>query len=231
MSKYRHIFFDLDNTLWDFERNSLETLTELFDKYRLTELGVPSFEAFVTAYHHRNEILWDEYRKGLIDKATLRDQRFAFTFWDMGLEPGLAPPMLAHDYVTIGPRKNRLFPHAHETLRYLKEKYTLHIITNGFEEAQHIKIEAAELKPYFEAIIISEHTGFRKPDAGIFRYAEQQAGCKPEECLMIGDGLEVDVIGAQDAGWDAVYFNPGQKPHTAKPTYEIGSLDELRLML
>lgn len=231
MSRYQHIFFDLDNTLWDFERNSLETLNELFEKYRLLELGVPSFEAFVKAYHQRNELLWDEYRKGLIDKATLRDQRFAFTFWDMGLEPGLAPPMLAHDYVTLGPRKNRLFPHAHETLRYLQDRYTLHIITNGFEEAQHIKIEAAELKSFFVEIIISEHTGFRKPDPGIFRFAEAKAGCRPDECLMIGDGLEVDVIGAQEAGWDAVYFNPEGKTHTATPNFEIRSLDELQTLL
>jgi putative hydrolase of the HAD superfamily len=92
-------------------------------------------------------------------------------------------------------------------------------------------MEAAELKPYFSEIIISEHTGYKKPDTGIFRFAEKQASCSPEQCLMIGDGLEVDVIGAQDAGWDAIYFNPGSKPHDARPTFEIRGLDELQQLL
>ncbi len=227
----RHIFFDLDNTIWDFEKSSMATLSELFDKYELIKLGVPSFNAFVAAYKHRNELLWEQYRLGGIDKATLRNKRFAFTFWDMGLDPDSAPAGMADDYVLLGPRKTHLFPDAHETLQYLFEKYTLHIITNGFVEAQTIKMEVADLNKYFREIIISEHTGYKKPDIRIFDYSMKKANAAHEECLMIGDGLEVDVIGAQKAGWRAIYFNPQAIPHKEAPDREIKGLNELLSIL
>lgn len=231
MNKYKHIFFDLDNTIWDFDKNSYETLSNLYVTYDLESLGVPSFDFFHEKYKERNAMMWEEYRLGKIDKPTLRDKRFQFTFWDMGLDPELVPIGLAADYLKQGPSKNHLFPHAHEVLSYLKEKYVLHIITNGFEEAQHIKLESADLYKYFEEIVISEQTGFRKPDVRIFEYSQQKAKAKPEECLMIGDGLEVDCLGAQAAGWHAIYFNPLRIPHQEKPEMEIASLDELMGLL
>jgi putative hydrolase of the HAD superfamily len=227
MKKYSHIFFDLDNTLWDFERNSGETLNELYHKHRLDELGVSTPEYFIHIYQERNAMMWEQYRLGKIDKETLRTKRFEFTFWDMGLEPDLAPPQLAEDYISMSPKKNYLFPHAHEVLAYLQQKYVLHIITNGFQEAQYIKLDAADLSKYFSEIIISEHTGFKKPDVHIFHYSAAKANAKANECLMVGDGLEVDVIGAKNAGWDAVFFNPNKIEHQEKVTYEISSLDEL----
>jgi putative hydrolase of the HAD superfamily len=231
MSKYNHIFFDLDNTLWDFERNSKETLNELYHKHRLNELGVSSADFFIRTYQERNAMMWEQYRLGKIDKETLRNKRFAFTFWDMGLEAELAPPELAEDYISMSPVKNHLFPHAHEVLSYLREKYVLHIITNGFQEAQYIKLDSADLSKYFSEIIISEHTGFKKPDVKIFHHAAQKANAGVGECLMVGDGLEVDIIGARNAGWDAVFFNPGKIKHHEKITYEISSLDELKNFL
>lgn len=227
MNGIRHIFFDLDNTIWDFEKSSMATLAELYDKYSLPTLGVRSFDAFVAAYKHRNELLWEEYRMGKVDKNTLRNQRFNLTFWDMGLDPETAPQGMADDYVILGPRRSHLFPHAHETLSYLQDKYTLHIITNGFAEAQTVKMEAADLNKYFSEVIISEHTGYKKPDERIFRHSMEKAGASEDECLMIGDGLEVDVIGAQQAGWRAIYFNPQQVPHMENPDHEIRELKEL----
>jgi putative hydrolase of the HAD superfamily len=227
MKKYSHIFFDLDNTLWDFNRNSAEVLEELFHKHNLAELGVPSFEIFLDKYRIRNEMMWEQYRLGKIDKITLRDQRFSLTFWDLGLDAELAPRELSEDYIKISPTKNYLFPHAHEVLSYLKQKYTLHIITNGFEEAQHIKMKSADLTKYFTNIIISEHTGYKKPDMRIFHYAAEGASATADECVMVGDGIIVDVVGAMEAGWDAVYFNPQKISHSEKPTWEIFSLDEL----
>jgi putative hydrolase of the HAD superfamily len=227
MKKYDHIFFDLDNTLWDFDRNSAEALEELFHKYKLMELGVPSFEIFLDKYKSRNEMMWEQYRLGKIDKITLRDKRFSLTFWDIGLDSELAPAELSEDYLKISPTKNYLFPHAHEVLSVLQKKYTLHIITNGFEEAQHIKLKSADLSKYFSNIIISEHTGYKKPDIKIFQYAEQSVNTTPDKCLMIGDGLIVDILGAQSAGWDTVYFNPSGISHEEFPTYEIKSLDLL----
>ena len=227
MSKYKHLFFDLDNTLWDFERNSTEALTELYHKYDLQKLGVSSLEFFLEKYKERNAMMWDEYRLGKIDKATLRDKRFQLTFWDMGLDAETAPNELPDEYLRISPRKTHLFPHAHETLSYLSSKYTLHIITNGFVEAQEIKLQASDLEKYFVEIIISEHTGYKKPDINIFNYSMQKAGASADECVMIGDGLDVDIAGARNAGWDTVYFNPFEIPHTDSVTFEIKSLDEL----
>lgn len=231
MKKYKHIFFDLDHTLWDFDKNSTETLLELYTKYSLSTLGVKSFHEFHSAYKERNEMMWDEYRLGKIDKETLRDKRFTFTFWDLGLDPETAPSGLSEDYIKLSPSRKHLFPHTHEILSYLKEKYVLHIITNGFQEAQHIKMESSDLNKYFKEIIISEHTGFKKPDIRIFEFSEKLANANSEECMMIGDGLEVDVLGAMNAGWDAVFFNPGKTPHKEILNYEINSLDELKNIL
>src|ERR1041385_4465140 len=112
---YKHIFFDLDNTLWDFETNSRDTLLELFEKHNLQKLGISSFEFFHEKYKERNLILWEQYRLNKIDKETLRGKRFQFTFWDMGLDPELVPEGLAADYSINGPRKSKLLPEAKET--------------------------------------------------------------------------------------------------------------------
>jgi putative hydrolase of the HAD superfamily len=229
--KYTDIFFDLDNTLWDLDRNASETLHELFHKYNLIELGVPSFEFFFEKYKLRNEMMWEQYRLGKIDKVTLRDERFSLTFWDMGLDSDLAPKELASEFIRLGPRKSNLFPHAHEVLAYLEKKYSLHIITNGFEEAQHIKLQSADLTKYFKNIIISEHTGYKKPDVRIFHYAAESANAVASTCMMIGDSLPVDIIGAQEAGWDTIYFNPARLPHNENPTFEIASLDLLMKLI
>lgn len=231
MKTYSHLFFDLDNTLWDFDKSSAEVLEELFHKYQLCNLGVTSFDLFHTKYKDRNAMMWEQYRLGKITKTELRDDRFSLTFWDMGLDADSAPRELADDYLKLSPLKNNLFPHAHEVLSYLKEKYILHIITNGFEEAQHIKLKSSDLTKYFQEIIISEHTGYKKPDIKIFEYAANKSKANPEECVMIGDGLEVDILGAAEAGWDTVYFNPNKDAHNERPTYEIQSLDEMKNFL
>lgn len=227
MKNYKHLFFDLDNTLWDFEKNSAEALLELYDKYDFQKRGVPSPETFIRVYKERNAMMWEQYRLGVIDKAALRNDRFRLTFWDLGLDTEEVPPQLADDYLLISPQKKHLFPHAHEVLDYLAGKYKLHIITNGFEEVQSIKLKSCDLDRYFDRVIISEHTGFKKPDIGIFKYSLAAANAKSDESLMIGDGLEIDVAGAREAGWDTVYFNPENIPHEANVTYEIKSLHEL----
>lgn len=231
MKKYKHIFFDLDNTIWDFEKNSKEALIEIYHKHNLVDLGVNDLNHFIKKYKERNEMMWEQYRLGTIDQPTLRNKRFALTFWDMGLDAETAPPELADDYLFISPRKTALFPFAHEVLEYLHKKYILHIITNGFEEAQIIKMEESKLSQYFEEVIISEHTGFRKPDNRIFDYAMDKTGALPSDSIMIGDGLEVDIIGARNVGWDTIYFNPDKKEHKESVTYEISSLQELSLIL
>jgi len=232
LKKYAHIFFDLDNTLWDFDRNSAETLHELYEKYKLADLGIKTPEHFIVKYQERNAMMWEQYRLGKIDKDTLRNKRFEFTFWDMGIEAVEYISMqLSNDYVTAAPKRNHLFPDAYDVLEYLDQKYALHIITNGFHEAQFIKLDGTGIRKFFKNIIISEHVGFKKPDVNIFYYALESAKAKPEECIMIGDGLEVDVLGALKAGWDAVYFNPKKSVHTEIITHEIEKLIELKEIL
>ena len=232
MKKYKHIFFDLDNTLWDFDRNSSETLHELYEKFRLADLGVSSPSYFIGKYQERNAMMWEQYRLGKIDKETLRDQRFRLTFWDMGMEEmEQVATRLAQEYVAASPKKNHLFPDALEVLEYLHGKYRLHIITNGFHEAQFVKLDATGIRKFFSHIFISEHVGYKKPDVNIFYFAMQSAGAEAEECLMIGDGLEVDVIGSQQAGWDAIYFNPKKTPHGQEKLVEIENLIDLKKFL
>ncbi|MEO8087815.1 MAG: YjjG family noncanonical pyrimidine nucleotidase [Bacteroidota bacterium] len=232
LKKYSHVFFDLDNTLWDFDRNSAETLYELYDKYKLSELGIKTPEHFISKYQERNAMMWEQYRLGKIDKDMLRNKRFELTFWDMGIEAvEKISAQLSDDYVNAAPKRNHLFPDAYEVLEYLHQKYTLHIITNGFHEAQFIKLDGTGIRKFFQNIIISEHVGFKKPDINIFNYAVKSAKTIPEECIMIGDGLEVDVLGAQRAGWDAVYFNPKKIAHAEVITYEIEKLEQLKAIL
>lgn len=231
MKGYRHIFFDLDNTLWDFETNSRETLLLLFEKHSLHKLGIPSFEFFHEKYMERNILLWEQYRMNKIDKETLRGKRFEFTFWDMGLDPESVPKGLSQDYSHAGPRASKLFPQAKETLHYLSEKYKLHILSNGFEETQHTKLRSSGIHHFFENIITSDGAGYRKPDVKIFEHALEAASAKSDESIMVGDGLEVDIAGARNAGWDTVFFNPLKLEHQQEVTYEIRSLEELKSFL
>jgi len=224
---YCHIFFDLDRTLWDFDTNSRETLQEIFVKQNLEKKGIPSFEKFYAAYHEINAFYWENYRTGEIDKATLRYIRFYDTLTKFGIDDKECAIKIGNDYVEHSPRKTSLLPNAVETLSYLKEKYILHIITNGFEEVQHIKMHSSGIAHFFEHIITSEKAGHKKPAPEIFRYSLKLAGAKRKDSLMVGDNLEIDCIGARQTGIDQVFFNPGKEPHNEKITYEIASLEEL----
>src|ERR1035437_6942807 len=191
--KYKHIFFDLDHTLWDFEKNSAETLKELYHKFNLNEFGIDSLERFIKVYQNRNEVMWEQFRYGKIDKDTLRNKRFEYTFDDLGIEEVALSNSLSEEYIRIAPYKTNLFPDTHEVLTYLKEKYVLHIITNGFVETQFKKMTSSQLTNYFSEIIISEQTGFKKPDPDIFIHAIEKANTNADESLMIGDNLDVDI--------------------------------------
>ena len=228
---YRHIFFDLDDTLWDFKRNSAEALNELYHHYNLKSVGINSPEYFIKNYQERNIMMWEQYRLGAIDKETLRSKRFELTFWDMGIEASLVPRDMPEYYLSVLAAKHYLYPHAVEILSYLKEKYFLHIITNGFAEVQYIKLNSSKIKKFFRHLIISDEVGVKKPDIKIFQHALEMAGAKADESIMIGDGLDVDIAGARNAGMDQVFFNPGNLAHDHEVTYEIKSLDELKNFL
>ena len=205
----KHLFFDLDHTIWDFDKNAEETLHDLYFKHKFDKLfNTATPDLFISSYTENNHRLWHLYHHGKIDKATLRKCRFEDTFTQLGVDPTLFPVEFELEYLAICPTKTNLFPHAHETLGYLKEKYTLHLISNGFKEACEQKLAHSNLGSYFHAINISEIIGVNKPDPRIFEHALLHGEAKKEESVMIGDNLDADIRGAMNAGLEAIFFNP-----------------------
>ena len=229
--KYKHLFFDLDHTIWDFDKNAEEALHELYDIYKLKELGLHSADLFIETYTRHNHRLWAEYHVGKITKTELRDARFKQTFLDMGLHPDVIPSGFEDDYVKLCPTKTNLFPDAHETLQYLQSKYTMHLISNGFQESTVMKISGTNIGGYFQHVIISEVVGVNKPDKAMFEHALNLARATKAESLMIGDSLEADVYGALNFGMDAIYFNPAGLDKPEDVPVQINQLKELMEML
>lgn len=231
MKKYRHIFFDLDHTIWDFDKNAEEALHELYVIYKLREIGLPSVELFIETYTRNNHSLWAQYHVGKITKDYLREARFRTTFLELGVHPDVIPVGFEDAYVKLCPTKTNLFPGTHEVLTYLKSKYVLHLISNGFQESTEIKIAGSNISDYFDQIIISEVVGVNKPDKAIFEHALTEAGAIKEESIMIGDSLEADIRGALNFGMDAIYFNPLNAPKPDDVPEQINSLKELVWLL
>jgi putative hydrolase of the HAD superfamily len=225
----KHIFFDLDHTIWDFDRNAEETLHELYFRYSFDHIfNSPTSETFIATYTTNNHRLWDLYHHGKIDKPTLRKLRFADTFTQLGVNPELFPVAFEEEYLEICPTKTNLFPNAHETLGYLQDRYTLHLISNGFKEACEKKLEHSKLAPYFDTIVISEIVGINKPDRRIFEHALKNGNAIKEEAVMIGDNLDADVRGAQNAGLEAIFFNPLEVEKPQDINHMIKDLKELQ---
>ncbi|MCZ4224310.1 YjjG family noncanonical pyrimidine nucleotidase [Pedobacter rhodius] len=227
MQNKKHIFFDLDHTIWDFDRNAEETLNELYHTYNLNELGLKSCADFIATYTENNHQLWADYHLGKITKDFLRAERFSKTFVQLGIHPDSVPHQFEDDYVRISPTKTNLFEGAENVLSYLKEKYTLHIISNGFKETTLTKMKLSGLNPYFDNVIISEDVGVNKPNPMIFKYALDKAKGLKEESIMIGDSLEADVYGALNFGMEAIFFNPMKKEKPEDVKKEIIHLEEL----
>ncbi|QNL50677.1 noncanonical pyrimidine nucleotidase, YjjG family [Olivibacter sp. SDN3] len=223
----KHIFFDLDHTLWDFDKNAEETLSELFTVYKFPDLGINSADKFIETYHRNNQRVWALYHNGVIDKDELRRARFADTFSELGISPTLFPEAFETDYLRLCPHKTNLFPGVHDTLAYLRENYVLHLISNGFKDAAAIKIVKTGIKKYFSQIIISEDVGVHKPHPAIYSHSLVAAQANKEESVMIGDSIEADIRGAQAFGLDAIYFNPNGLEEPADVKKSIRELAEL----
>jgi putative hydrolase of the HAD superfamily len=223
----KHIFFDLDHTIWDFDKNAQETLHELYLQYKLEELGLASAEAFISTYTENNHSLWADYHVGKITRETLRAERFSRTFIQLGVHPERIPQQFEDDYVRITPTKTNLFLGSEKVLAYLQKKYSLHIISNGFKESTLTKMEVSGLNPYFTNVIISEDVGINKPDKAIFEYALDKAKALKHESIMIGDSIEADIRGAQGFGMKAIYFNPLNKELPEDVQWQISHLEEL----
>lgn len=231
ISNYHHVFFDLDRTLWDFDAAAEVAFERIYEQYHLRELGIPSAHEFHMVYHPLNEKLWELYRADQITKDELNRTRFLKPLEHYGIHDVELADHLSEDYVYWSPRIVRLVPGTMELLEYLKPKYHLHLITNGFEEVQHTKLSGSGLEPFFETLTVSEEVGVKKPNPEIFRYALKKAGATPEESLMIGDEMAVDIDGARAAGIDQVFFNATGQPAQGQCTFEVNSLSEIKGIL
>lgn len=229
--KYQHIFFDLDRTLWDLEKNSEQALFELYHYYRLVEYGITDFNAFIKNFNQINHSLWKMYSLGKITKEELRLQRFNKLLILYSVQHFALAKSLGEAYTQHTPNKPHLCPFAKEVLEHLYPKYALHIITNGFKEVQHIKLSKSGIAKYFQKIILSEIAGYNKPHMEIFRYAFQETNATPENSIMIGDDEDADIIGAKNAGIDQIYFNPSEKKTNSEATYQICCLNEIKNLL
>lgn len=231
MSKYDVIFFDLDHTLWDFEKNSSEALLELYHEFNLEYKTGVKAQQFIDHYKSINYAYWEAYRKGEISKEDLRIKRFSHAFGDFGFHDLDMHEKFSDGYVRVSPEKTHLFPNAKEVLDYLNSKYPMYIITNGFQEIQHRKLKNCAIDQYFKAVVTSEMAGVKKPHHEIYRYAIQLAQTSPEKSIMIGDEPHVDLLGAQELGMDQVYFDAELRPTDFKSTYRITDLLELKNLL
>ena len=229
--RYKHIFFDLDRTLWDFDASSKEAFSKIYEKFELKNRGVNSVEIFKHHYTQHNEFLWSMYREGKLEKEVLRGLRFQKTLEEFGIKDKDLADKIGDYYVDISPLLIHLFPNAIEILEYLHPKYELHIITNGFSEVQFTKLKSSGMGQYFREIITSEEAGVKKPDPLIFNYAFNRTKARVGESLMIGDDVEVDIAGARQVGMDQVLFDPAGKTSPDGATHYIKNLMELRDIL
>jgi putative hydrolase of the HAD superfamily len=231
MKKYRHLFFDLDRTLWDTDTNSADALEGIYESFGLKPV-VGDFVRFKDLFTLHNEALWKDYRDGSVTKNMLRNLRFERVLLDCGVSDTDLANGLNAAFMKISPYKTKLMDGAMELLEYLrKERYHLYIITNGFTRIQHLKMNSSGIMPFFERVYTSENARSNKPNKLIFESSIKSSNALKKESLMIGDDMEADVIGARNFGIDQVYYNPDRKTHNQKITYEIAALAELREIL
>ncbi|MFY8127057.1 MAG: YjjG family noncanonical pyrimidine nucleotidase [Chitinophagaceae bacterium] len=226
--KYKHLFFDLDHTLWDFETNANETLKEIYENNKLNEIGVHDFEIFAKQYSIHNHKLWDRYTKGFIKQEELRWKRIWLALLDFKIANEPLSKALSAQFLEILPTKTNLFQYTIEILEHLQAKgYSLHLITNGFENVQHNKLKNSNLSNYFTHVVTSEASNSLKPKKEIFDYALQLANTTTMQSIMIGDNLDADIIGAKNAGLDSIYVNHLNNEVSQDANYTIFHLKEL----
>ncbi|RQP09804.1 MAG: noncanonical pyrimidine nucleotidase, YjjG family [Chryseobacterium sp.] len=211
---FKHIFFDLDNTLWDHRRNAYLTLNDIYLREEIGSLYNLQFEEFHSRYHIINEDLWAKIRDEEIDKEYLRKYRFLNTFRHFGIEDEVLAAKFEKNFLDEIITYNEVVPGARELLTYLSDKgYTLHIITNGFHEVTQRKIDGAQINHFFDVVVCADDVGVRKPNPKIFDHALKLAGAEKAESILIGDDWIADVKGAQNFGMDVIFFDAlNEKP-------------------
>ncbi len=207
MNNIGHLFFDLDNTLWDHRRNAFLTLKDIFAKEQISEKFELVFEEFHSEYHTINEKLWAQIRDAEIDKDYLRKHRFYDTFLFFGIDDFELSQRFEHQFLDEILNYNELVEGSEEVLEYLKGKgYRLHILSNGFKEVTDRKCDLSGIKPYFETITSADEINIRKPHPEVFEFALKKAGASSDESAMIGDDWIADVEGAIKFNFAKVVF-------------------------
>lgn len=229
---YKHLFFDLDHTIWDFETNATEALKDLYQQLALQKMGIHSFDQFIATYLHHNTIVWNKYHNGEISAEELKWKRMHRTLVDFKIGNEKLAKDMALTFLDILPEKKGVFNYTFEILDYLQSKnYELHLITNGFEITQHRKLKASGLDKYFKEVITSEATGFIKPNKEIFDFALKMANANLKESIMLGDNIDADIIGAYNAGWNTIFVNHVDAAPPKEATFTINHLKELEHLL
>ncbi len=231
---YKHLFFDLDHTLWDFETNAKSSMQTVYNDLLLQQKGIDDFDLFFTKYMYYNDLLWERYRKGFIKQDELRWKRMFKTLLDFKIGSESLAKEMSTLFLQLLPTRNALFPHTIELLNYLQQKnYHMHLITNGFEDVQIKKCTHAAIDSFFTAIITSEASNSLKPRKEIFEYALTKTGATLQNSIMIGDNIEADIEGARNVGMHTIWVNHLTKdiaPITLA-TYTIHHLKELEKIL
>lgn len=229
--KYKNLFIDLDDTLWDIHRNGKECLEEIYRDYEYARF-YPSFEAYYDVYMPNNHALWKLYREGKIRKNELIVERFLIPVRPFGIDDADYAKKLSDDFLKRTTRKTRLVNGALELLEYLKPNYRMSILSNGFREVQYKKLENSGLLPYFDKVILSEDAGVNKPHPKIFTHALKNTNSRRNETLMIGDSWDADIVGAHNSRIAQIWLNPEkQLAQHFTPTFTVKSLSEIQHIL
>ncbi|WP_075342578.1 YjjG family noncanonical pyrimidine nucleotidase [Tenacibaculum agarivorans] len=227
MEKIEHIFFDLDHTLWDFDKNSELSFKQIFKEEDIRL----DFTVFLKTYIPINFSYWKLYREEQVTKEELRYGRLKDTFSILKHE--ISDEMIhriSEHYINYLPNYNYLIDGTIELLDYLKKKYTLHIITNGFKEVQYNKLKASKIMDYFNLIVTSESVGVKKPNPKIYEFALRNVKAKAENCVMIGDNFEADILGARNIGILPIFYNPERIKYDDK-VKNVNNLLEIKQFL
>jgi putative hydrolase of the HAD superfamily len=220
----QHIFFDLDHTLWDFDKNSEIAFATIFKE----EHPTIEINQFITTYVPINQACWKLFQNDIITHTELKYKRLKDSFEHLNYKiSDTEIAIISEKYLDLLPENNALFEGAFDILDYLKSNYTLHIITNGFAKVQERKITNSGLKPYFETITNSEMAGVKKPNPKIYDHALALAKAEKSNSIMIGDCIDADVYGALNFGIEAIYFNSNDF-HVDDKIVQINQLSDLR---
>lgn len=226
----KHLIFDLDDTIWDYQQNSKEALNELYSTFKLEEQGILDVD-FLNTFRSVNGKLWDDYDKGIISRDVIRKQRFPKVFEKLSLKINGEAMQMQESFMKVCSTKPGLVRGVKQVLEQFRGKYKFHILSNGFDEIQFIKLKSSGVDHFFDKVITSGRAGFRKPQPEIFEFALNEIGASKNECVMIGDNPVSDIEGAYNYGIDQIYFNTHKKSCAIAPTHTIINFDEILTIL